>query len=365
MNLLMTADAVGGVWTYAVDLAHALCARGASVSIAVMGPAPSESQRCQALSVPGVRLFEHEYRLEWMPGSRADVIESGRWLRALAEWLQPDIVHLNGYAHGAVDFQVPTIVVAHSCVLSWWRAVRRDSCPPEWDDYARAVVDGLAGADAIVAPTRSMAAALADCYDYRGSVRVIHNGRNTRALAPAQKQPFIFTAGRLWDDAKNISALSQVASRTPWPIYVAGESFKAGGQPPDQHCNYLGRLSLGDVASWMSRASVYAAPARYEPFGLSVLEAAWSRCALVLSDIPTFRELWDGVAWFVDPDDGDALAEALRDVAGNERLRNWRAHRALALARTYSLDRMVGGYLALYHELLNRRAATGGTACAS
>ncbi len=31
-------------------------------------------------------------------------------------------------------------------------------------------------------------------------------------------------------------------------------------------------------------------PARYEPFGLSVLEAALSGCALVLGDIPSLRE---------------------------------------------------------------------------
>jgi glycogen synthase len=365
MDVMMTADAVGGVWTYTIDLAHALCARGATVSIAVLGPAPSPAQRCHAQSVAGLRLFEHDYRLEWMPDSRRDVTESGRWLRALAEWLHPDIVHLNGYAHGAIDFNAPTVVVAHSCVSSWWRAVKGERCPAEWDEYAAAVRDGLARADAIVAPTRAMAAALRDCYDLTRAVSVIANGRNARHLGAAPKRAMVFSAGRVWDEAKNIQALARTAARSPWPIYIAGEAAGDRGGPASSNCVFTGRLSAGEIASWMSQAAVYASPARYEPFGLSVLEAAWSRCALVLGDIPSLRELWDEVAWFVDPEDDDQLAYALEEAASNTGMREWRAHRALARARSYSLDRMVSSYLELYGRLLDRRASTGGAACAS
>jgi glycosyltransferase involved in cell wall biosynthesis len=62
----------------------------------------------------------------------------------------------------------------------------------------------------------------------------------------------------------------------------------------------------------MQRAAIFAAPALYEPFGLGVLEAARSGCALLLSDIASFRELWDGCAEFVDPRDPAAIAAAIR-----------------------------------------------------
>ena len=68
------------------------------------------------------------------------------------------------------------------------------------------------------------------------------------------------------------------------------------------------------LANWYAKASVFASVSRYEPFGLAVLEAAQAGCALVLSDIPTFRELWDGAALFVPPEDPVALAEALRNT---------------------------------------------------
>src|SRR5690625_7216151 len=44
-----------------------------------------------------------------------------------------------------------------------------------------------------------------------------------------------------------------------------------------------------EVFTWLRQASVFVMPSRYEPFGLSVLEAALSGCALILSDIQIGR----------------------------------------------------------------------------
>ena len=43
-RVLMTADAVGGVWTYALDLAQGLNEADIAVRLAVLGPAPSPDQ---------------------------------------------------------------------------------------------------------------------------------------------------------------------------------------------------------------------------------------------------------------------------------------------------------------------------------
>src|SRR5438876_60898 len=82
-------------------------------------------------------------------------------------------------------------------------------------------------------------------------------------------------SGRLWDEAKNISAIERVASRLNWPVRLAGPEV-----PDASHgfcaasCEFLGRLARHDLLALMGRASIYAAPSLYEPFGLSVLEAA-------------------------------------------------------------------------------------------
>src|SRR3546814_16818778 len=74
----------------------------------------------------------------------------------------------------------------------------------------------------------------------------------------------------------------------------------------------LGVLGEASMAAWRERAGIFVSPSLYEPFGLAVLEAAMSGCALLLSDIPTFRELWDGAAVFTPAGDSDALADRLR-----------------------------------------------------
>ncbi len=74
------------------------------------------------------------------------------------------------------------------------------------------------------------------------------------------------------------------------------------------------------MAGWLGRASIFALPARYEPFGLLPLEAALSGCALVLGDIPSLREVWGDAAWFVPPDDRDALTAAIGSLIASPRL---------------------------------------------
>jgi glycogen(starch) synthase len=94
------------------------------------------------------------------------------------------------------------------------------------------------------------------------------------------------------------------------------------------------------------------APSRYEPFGLAPLEAALHGCALVLSDIGTFRELWDGCAEFFPSGDARALAQAIRRLSGDaqRRERLARAARTRALRR-YTAGRMAAEYIELYHEM--------------
>ena len=112
----------------------------------------------------------------------------------------------------------------------------------------------------------------------------------------------MLAAGRLWDDAKNVGRAR--ARRADWlPGRVCrgrrrarpdGQSVALAGCP-----RLLGELPRDELADWYARAPIYALPARYEPFGLSVLEAALSGCALVLGDIPSLREIWGGAALFV------------------------------------------------------------------
>jgi glycosyltransferase involved in cell wall biosynthesis len=105
----------------------------------------------------------------------------------------------------------------------------------------------------------------------------------------------------------------------------------------------------------MAAAAIYCAPARYEPFGLSILEAGLSGCALVLGDIPSLRELWDGAAVFVNPNEPDALWAAISELIANPPYREKVARRARFRALEFSPARMASRYESIYQTLLSSR----------
>ena len=111
--------------------------------------------------------------------------------------------------------------------------------------------------------------------------------------------------------------------RGAWPgrSWSRGDPTHPNGtrSAPD-HVRLLGCLAPAQVAEHLARAAIYCLPARYEPFGLSALEAGMSGCALVLGDIPSLREVWGDAALFVPPDDPDALRVALCRLIENASL---------------------------------------------
>jgi glycosyltransferase involved in cell wall biosynthesis len=183
---------------------------------------------------------------------------------------------------------------------------------------------------------------------------VIWNGIPPARQSPNSKRRFILAAGRLWDTAKNVSALA--ASRgLDWPVFVAGPQSDMPGNDTGE-LMLIGDLSHGALRSRMQRAAIFVSPARYEPFGLAVLEAASAGCALVLSDIPTFRELWSAAALFVDPADDRALHRALASLCSDDRERARLQIAARERSKTYSLSQAADDYGSLYRCLLAQRS---------
>jgi glycogen synthase len=366
-RVLMTTDTVGGVWTYAIDLVRALGQSGVEVTLASMGTPPSDEQRQQARQIPTLELFESSYRLPWMEQPWQDVRLATGWLLDLAAHTGPDLVHLNEPVFGSAPWPVPTLAVAHSCVVSWWQSVWGTAPPDEWSRYQREMGRGLRAAHRVVAPSQWMAEAVRRYYGVAGGL-VIPNGRHAADLYPEGKDPLVLAAGRLWDPAKNLLVLEEVAGSLAWPVLIAGEPRHPGSnrQVATEHVRLLGQLPAHAVAAWLRRASIYAFPARYEPFGLSVLEAALAGCALVLGDLPTLRELWEGAAIFVSPDHPDDLRVALEGLIEDSALRQALAMRARRRALRYTPRRMGLAYLDVYAELLSNSGSYGEeTACAS
>ncbi len=358
-RVLITTDTVGGVWTFTRELSAELARHGVEVILASLGRYPSPAQTEEANRIPGLRLIPSNFKLEWMEDPWADVERSGQWLLELEAQHAPDLIHLNTLAHGALSWRAPAVLTAHSCVASWWKAVKREELPSSWNQYRRLVSQSVHSADFFAAPSRAMLDSLQ--VDYALPVKsprcsVIYNGRSPRPFYSFEKEGLILSAGRIWDAAKNVAALADAARELRWPVAIAGEAMSPDGNSVQfPECRMLGVLSQADLNRYYARASVYALPARYEPFGFTALEAALSGCALVLGDIPSMREIWREAAIFVPPDDLRTLTAVLEKLMSNPALRRDFASMAQQRAREYSAERMATSYLNLYRQAVQER----------
>ena len=355
IKVLMTTDAVGGVWTYSTGLASELAAAGMEVHLVTMGPPPRAEKRAM-LHDSRVRLIESPLALEWQDAGGDDLENARRFLEDLEDVIQPDIVHLNSFREATFDWLAPVVVVAHSCVNSWALACEDTEwlSEPKWRHYTQAVAAGLDRAQAWVAPSQAFHDVICDLYRPSSPGLVIWNGMPPTLPCVGSKRRFILTAGRMWDAAKNVSALARASKGLDWPVFVAGPTFDSAEESGE--LTFIGNLSHTSLRARMQRAAIFTSPARYEPFGLSVLEAASAGCALVLSDIPTFRELWSGAALFVDPNNDRALHEALAALCADDRERDRLQMAARQRSERYSLARTADAYHALYQRLLASRS---------
>ncbi len=360
LRVFMTADCVGGIWPYALDLARGLAALRVEVTLALLGPAPGARQLVEAAGVAGLRLLTTGLPLDWTAPDAASVHTASVQLGVLARRAGADIVHLNNPAFAASgNLDSPLLIVCHSCVATWWAATKDGALPADlaW----RHDLTGIAyrRADRLAAPTEAFAATTAAAYRLAAPPRVIHNGRApVAATAPGPAGAFAFTAGRLWDAGKNLAALDRAAARLRVPFLAAGPvQGPDGARISLSHLRLLGRLESGGVASHLASRPVFASAARYEPFGLAVLEAAQAGCALVLSDIPAFHEIWGDAACYVAPDDDAGFADAIGRLLRDPSLRQRRGLAAQARGARYTVDAMVAGTTALYREMLPRHPA--------
>ena len=355
-HLLLTADAVGGVWQYSTGLASALQPFGYRVTLALMGPPISEAQRDEAMAIPNLQLVESGLELDWLAADPAAILTAEARLAEMAAGLRADLVQLHTPALVSTGrYACPVVAMLHSCVATWWSAVRGGPMPADFVWRTALVRQGLQRATLAIAPSAAFAKAACRIYDM--PLLAVHNGRSFPVRRHAM-QDVVFTAGRLWDEGKNLRTLDETADRIAVPFKAAGPlSAPDGATSSFKALQPLGMIDSAGLAHHLGSQPVFASAALYEPFGLAVLEAAQAGCALVLSDIPTFRELWDGVALFVDARDVPGFVHAIEEMLHDTAARLEAGQRAQERARRYAPAAMETQLAADYAAVQRRAAA--------
>lgn len=366
MHVLMTADTVGGVWTYTRELVTGLIRRGHRITLVSFGKLPCTSQIAWMQGLSGLDFRPTPFALEWMQDSAEDIQLSTKYLEEVIAEVNPDLLHFNQFAYGAINTALPKIVVAHSDVVSWWVAVKGEEPPAsDWARWYRdTVCAGLAGADEVVAPSRWMMENVGTYYVQPRYARVVYNGRDPSLFeARSEKYNQVVSVGRIWDEAKQVSLLTKHTQAVP--VFIVGSNdhpektlSSCIAENVPEWITFCGQQSEEQIRELFARASMYAGCSRYEPFGLALVEAAMSGCALIGNDMPTFRELWGDSAYFFRTNDAESLSEAIRTLSSDPVLRNEYAQRAHHHAVThFSADRMVDSYEQLYGSLIAQEAA--------
>ena len=362
MRVLMTTDAVGGVWQYSLNLARGLAGEyGCSVLLVCFGE-PNRDDLEEVASGFGIDLVTLKLKLEWMPGSEGDVKLALKEVGELARTWHADVLHSSQFCFGGLDSYVSKVVVAHSDLLSWIACHRHggrfDPNCLEADAALRAymsmVSGGLGGATAVVSPSQFMAQYLDEIYGCPSEV--IYNGLWADIYKDGPKAGGAVVAGRLWDEAKQAAVAVEAADGLPVDLRLIGPTEGPTGErarlPEAENTAYTGALSWKETRSALSAARFYLATSSYEPFGLSALEAALSGCAILANDIPSFHEVWGNAALFYRRNDAADLRSKLSMLLERpeEAARLAKAARARALER-YNGQKMAQRYFRLYKTL--------------
>jgi glycosyltransferase involved in cell wall biosynthesis len=355
-KILMTVDAAGGVWRYAMDLAAGLRPFGIETVFACLGPHPTAAQMAEAEAIGTLRICEAP--LDWMVENEAALQEVPGIIADIALGEGVDLIHLNLPSQAArLDLRKPVVVAAHSCVCTWFEAVRGHGVPENWKWQLELNRKGFGRADTVLMPSESHAALSQQVYGPIGSLQVVPNATRIQPTA-GPKSEFVFAAGRWWDDGKNGAVLDAAAPQLGWPVVMAGSSQGPSGQYlPLRNVEHRGELDHSATMALMRDAAIVVSPSLYEPFGLAALEAARTASALVLADIPTYRELWDGVALFADPHNPDSFAEAINLVARSTDLRRTLGGQARVRSLTFTPEKQAAAVSAVYRRILSSTPA--------
>lgn len=349
----MTTDTLGGVWVYSYELCKALEQHNVEVHLAAMGAWPSENQEQLFSDLKNVTLYKSDYKLEWMQNPWEDVENARKWLNSIYQTVHPDLIHLNNYVQAEEDWDCPVVSVFHSCVNTWWQAVKSTNAPKEWDTYAEIVQQSLNNSDVVVAPTEAILEKAVETHGISSATKVIPNGRSLD-FSNSKKEEFILCTGRIWDEAKNLQLISEIAKELPWKVYIAGDNCdpNSGKEIEIENVEFLGNLNQDEIKDWMERASIFVSPTKYEPFGLAILEAAMAGCALAVSDLDTLQENWNDTALFFNPENASEAKEKLMILITDANLRKEFSAKAKERSQFFNSEKMAAAYHEVYQELL-------------
>ena len=205
--------------------------------------------------------------------------------------------------------------------------------------------------------------------DARYSPRPAPDDAEARSRYGLPKQYVLYLGG--FDRRKNLGTVLAAYHRAE-PTIGQDVSLVVAGRPPDEDTGFApdprrlareeglsedlvhfsGFIDEEDKPAVYRGAAVFIFPSRYEGFGLPPLEALACGTPVVGSDAASLPEIVGDAGVLLPPDDVKGMADALVQLALDDRLRAEMSRRAVEQAAKFSWRRTAEATLAAYKEAL-------------
>jgi glycosyltransferase involved in cell wall biosynthesis len=289
--------------------------------------------------------FEHEFLrgFELRRGGRWVVLSLGA-LRALHRF-RPDAVGVGGWNQPA--FWLARAYARARCVplLVWVESTTHDARSESrvLESAKRAMIRRAAG---FFVPGSAARAYVRSFGISDERIAVAPNAVDERIFGPAavdrrgRRTCTFLYVGRL-DADKGLEVLLRAFANVPGELVLVGSGDEEGRlrEQADERVAFRGALGRDALPAEYAAADVFVLPSRSEPWGMVLNEAAAAGLPLVASEGVGAADdlIEEGINGFRVPvGDAEALARALRRLAGDEGLRLSAGARSLELARAFS-----------------------------
>lgn len=274
-----------------------------------------------------------------------------------------DVVHATNFVLPSLG-RLPGVVTVHDT------SFLRDDVFPGGARLRRLVPWSLERAAMVATPTRSVADELQERFNVpddkvavtpEGVSGVFFGATPLSEASLAQmgvRPPFVLAVGTI-EPRKNLRRLLDAwtrvtSARSEWTLVVAGPKGWGPELPQTPGVVLTGWLSDETLPGLFAAADVFCYPSLYEGFGLPPLEAMAAGTAALVGDYPAAEEVLGDACVRVDPNDVDAIAEALGELMTNDRLRASTAAAGRARAVGFSWEGCAAETISVYLR------ATGG-----
>lgn len=293
---------------------------------------------------------------------------------------KPDLVH---FPH----FNVPLLwngkflMTVHDLIFSkFGREISRSRFyPVKKILYGQILKKGVSAAEKIMVPSSSVRKELLKKFKVQGEkIVVIYEGveevfteYGKRELSKGEKQkvlatygikePFIITVGNSYQ-YKNVGRVFEALDYLPIDLNLVHvskrDTFSTVLLDQAKKLNLgkrfiiTGYISDEDLASLYKLAEAFVFPSISEGFGLPGLEAMAVGCPVVCSDIEVFTEVYGEAAIYFNPKDPKNIAEKIKFVTTNPKLRTQLTTKGFEQAKKYSWEKTAKETLEAYNEVV-------------